>query len=255
MSTETDWIPLNQAAELLYKVRELREARIELIEEMQTRRVIARARRWIEDGAPRTYKERELAVDLGDSWTRIPGDFWQRSHAWDGVKEHGYIAAGTGADWERLRFETIFEVDGGRPHHSDSWGIHRNDFGFKIWYWHRTAIGVEVDAKAVRDLLHAYSVGLTNLDESQAKRRLGHPNPGSYATADEPLIQRALAMIQTGEAKSARDAAIRLAPAAKAASIDAAVDRLGRRISARLKSASEPSDPHAEHPNPDAPTP
>lgn len=228
MSHESEWIPLNQAAELLGSVREARAARIELVDEMHAGRLESRARRWIEEGAPSTIEERPLAVDLGDDGFGIPKDFWQRSHAWDETFYVPVVGMQTVADWRLLRFETEFLVDGGRPGWSDRWGDRIIDHGFKTWTWKRVAIGVQVKAALVKELVAAYSVSGGADAIASTKPRAG------YSLSDEPLVQRGVEMVLSGHVTSANRAAEILAPEAKGAALESRTARLGRAIRARL---------------------
>lgn len=234
MPADPDWMPLNRAAELMSAARDVQSVRIELVDEMVSGRLVARARRWTEEGAPSTFQPRPLPVELDDGFTQIPRDFWLRGHAFEGPHHVPVSASTTEADWQLLRFRMSYLVDGGQPGWSDRWGLGVIDFGRKTWTWTRVAIGVTVEASTMHELLEAYSIATHR--PTQVPSPAGWPLRGGWGVADEPLIERGMGMVTSGAARSAHDAARELAPEAQGhGSIESKIDRLGRRIRDRLK--------------------
>lgn len=221
-----EWLPLNIAADRLRSaLGDELETRLLLITEMQAKRLVASAVRWIEELPPSTFRARPLAIDLGGGRTQIPEDFWHREHAWDATPG-GDIAPRTSADWHLLRFQTAYKVNGGNPNWSDRWGERRNDMGDN-WTWRREAIGIEIDLLAFERLIAAFTVGRAPGGEDAPRSR-------GFAVADGPRVKRAIQMVLTGEAKSANDAARIIATEmsihGKGNSFEADRDRLGRAI-------------------------
>jgi hypothetical protein len=238
--SSSNWRPLKEAVEVLSNIfADEQQARRELVKELIAGRLTASARRWIEEGPPKTYREREQATDLGNGRFKIPAGFWQFQHASEETNLGGDIIAATSADWKLMRFRTAWSVEGDRPGWSDRWGARKTGEGARSWIWTREAIGIEVDRSEFEGIISAYALppqaAASSVMPSPApanrKRGRGRGRPG-YHVSDEPLIRQGSEMIDSGEAKSANDAAQKLAPFAKGASETAIITRLGKAIRA-----------------------